>query len=207
MKKWFFLSVILFLGLAFLYRYEFIYLIDVKITLLFETLRTTLLTNIFLFLSEVGSIKYMFPICIFFTILLLYKKRIISALFLFILLFSVRWINSELKELFSRERPHFDAVYKEAFYSFPSGHSMNSIAIYSFICYLFIQYIESEKIRKFCIATTTILIGLIGMSRIYLGVHYLTDVLAGFCAGFSMFIVISFLNNKINKLFDKIRSV
>ncbi len=104
MKKWFFLSVILFLGLAFLYRYEFIYLIDVKITLLFETLRTTLLTNIFLFLSEVGSIKYMFPICIFFTILLLYKKRIISALFLFILLFSVRWINSELKELFSRER-------------------------------------------------------------------------------------------------------
>ena len=65
-------------------------------------------------------------------------------------------------------------------YSFPSGHSMISVAFYGFIGYLFLHSKRDKKIRIFVIISAMILTLLIGISRIYLGVHYASDVLAGF---------------------------
>jgi membrane-associated phospholipid phosphatase len=122
------------------------------------------------------------------------------------MLYSVRQLNYQLKEQFLRERPSFNAVYEAAHYSFPSGHSMNSMAVYSFICYLLIRYLSNtNKQNKTLLISTITLIFLIGLSRIYLGVHYLTDVVAGFSAGFVWFIVLTTILAKINQLFDKKR--
>lgn len=202
--KWFIVSLFLFLICAIIYPYEVIGSLDNNVTLFFEKIRSPLLNDVFLFISDIGSIKFMLPICFVIAVILLIKRKVIDVVFLFVMLYSVRQLNYQLKEQFLRERPSFNAVYEASHYSFPSGHSMNSMATYSFLCFLLIRYLSNTNKQKITLLISTItLIFLIGLSRIYLGVHYLTDVVAGFSAGFAWFIVMTTILAKINQLFDK----
>lgn len=202
--KWFIVSLFLFLICAIIYPYEVIGSLDNNVTLFFEKIRSPLLNDVFLFISDIGSIKFMLPICFVIAVILLIKRKVIDVVFLFVMLYSVRQLNYQLKEQFLRERPSFNAVYEASHYSFPSGHSMNSMATYSFLCFLLIRYLSNTNKQKMTLLISTItLIFLIGLSRIYLGVHYLTDVVAGFSAGFAWFIVMTTILAKINQLFDK----
>ena len=65
-------------------------------------------------------------------------------------------------------------------YSFPSGHSMASMAFYGLIIYFVIRFVKNRALKIFLSIMLSLLIILIGMSRIYLGVHYPSDVFAGF---------------------------
>jgi undecaprenyl-diphosphatase len=203
----FLLALILFIVISLIYPLEIIGAIDAHVTLFFESIRVPILTDVFLFISDIGSLKYMLPICFVLGLFLLFKRKVVAAIFVFVMLFSVRQVNYLLKELFSRERPDFNAVYEAAHYSFPSGHTMNSTAMYLFLFYLLMLHLikKDNQKNKLFISTLTLIV-LIGISRIYLGVHFLTDVIAGFSAGFAWFIVIFFLYLRINKRFDKNRS-
>ena len=205
--RWLVFGVLLFLFCAILYPLELISHFDVSVTLFFETIRSPNMTKLAIFLSEIGSIKYILPICIIISVLLLMKHKVLDVIFLFIMLFSVRLLNNQLKDIFTRERPNFNAVYEASHYSFPSGHSMNSIATYSFLYYVVSsQILKTDNQRYVFMLGTIVLIIFIGISRIYLGVHYLTDVLAGFGAGIVWFIIIKGLFAKINLFFDKNRT-
>lgn len=92
-------------------------------------------------------------------------------------------LNELFKVLFHRERPNILRLVDVAGFSFPSGHSMTSLSFYGFLIYIFLKNIKSIYIRIMATASLCILILLIGISRIYLGVHYASDVLAGFSAG------------------------
>lgn len=74
-------------------------------------------------------------------------------------------------------------------YSFPSGHSMVSMAFYGFLIYLIYNNIKNKYIKWILICSLSILIILIGISRIYLGVHYTSDVLAGFLISISYLVI------------------
>lgn len=74
-------------------------------------------------------------------------------------------------------------------YSFPSGHSMVSMAFYGFLIYLIYNNIKNKYIKWILICSLSILIILIGISRIYLGVHYTSDVLAGFLLSISYLVI------------------
>ncbi|APH04726.1 phosphatase PAP2 family protein [Bacillus weihaiensis] len=190
--------VIVFIGCAVMYPIPFFYEWDVKTTLFFEDHRTPFLTEFFLFITDLGSIKYILPICIIFTIFFLYKRMVIEATLLMIMFFSVRYLNILLKNIFVRNRPNFDAVYEAVHYSFPSGHAMNSIATYGFLFILLTLSINvSRAWRGLSIVIVCIFIGLIGMSRIYLGVHYVTDIVAGFCAGGIWLLIFQAVSRKI----------
>lgn len=185
------LFLFLFIFLAVLYQIEGIQQMDNAIVKGAEDFRTEPFNFFFLAVSDIGSIKVEFPIMIFTSIILLLFRKFLPAIFLWGTFYSIRFINDELKDLFHRERPSFDALIDAAHYSFPSGHAMNSTAFYGFLCYLVLSFTSSkQRSRKWWIAITVILIGLIGMSRIYLGVHYLIDVLAGFSAGMVWLLVI-----------------
>lgn len=191
-------ALLIFCFCAMVYSVEFFSTIDVNVTLFFEQVRLPLATDLFLFVSDIGSIKYALPICIGVAIFLLYKRKWIDVVLLFILFFTVRQMNYLLKELFLRERPTYDAVYQATHYSFPSGHSMNSAAIYGFLCYLILShFIKRENQKWLAITMTIFLIMLIGVSRIYLGVHYLTDVLAGWSAGIVWFMLFRTIRNTL----------
>lgn len=90
-------------------------------------------------------------------------------------------LNLILKELIQRPRPDGFRLISETGYSFPSGHSMVSMALFGIIIWLIWRYHKHDIFRILWCALFAVLILAIGISRIYLGVHYASDVLAGFC--------------------------
>ena len=94
-------------------------------------------------------------------------------------------INLVLKALFAHHRPTFpDSLLTLTSPSFPSGHAMASMIFYGLIVYLIAQRVRVWRWRVLAAISAAVLIILIGFSRIYLGVHYLSDVLGGYAAGF-----------------------
>ena len=98
-------------------------------------------------------------------------------------------MNVVLKDLLQRPRPTEYRIINESGYSFPSGHSMISMAFYGFLIYLIYKYVKNKYLKWGLIAFLGILIILIGVSRIYLGVHYTSDVIAGFLISISYLII------------------
>lgn len=89
-------------------------------------------------------------------------------------------LNVLLKNILARPRPVANSLIYENGYSFPSGHSMISMAFYGLLIYLINYYIKDKKLRIILITILSLIILLIGISRIYLGIHYFSDVLGGF---------------------------
>lgn len=90
-------------------------------------------------------------------------------------------LNLILKELVHRPRPEGFRLIAESGYSFPSGHSMVAMAFYGLLAWMVWHYERDRFVRYLCVSGFCLVIVLIGLSRIYLGVHYASDVLAGFC--------------------------
>lgn len=105
-------------------------------------------------------------------------------------------LNLLLKNILQRPRPTAFRLIDESGYSFPSGHSMVGMAFYGYLIYLIYRYVENKKIKWPIIVILTILIVAIGISRIYLGVHYTSDVLAGFLISISYLILYISIINK-----------
>lgn len=94
---------------------------------------------------------------------------------------SVGLLNHILKEIVQRPRPPIEfRMVQESSYSFPSGHAMASLAFYGLIIYYLSKYIKNNKVKTVSTLVLSVLIFLVGISRIYLGVHFASDVLAGF---------------------------
>ena len=88
-----------------------------------------------------------------------------------------------LKILFHRTRPDLFRVVQETGYSFPSGHALATMCFYGMVAFLIMRIIDSWRGRLIVMTLAVVLSILIGISRIYLGVHYPTDVIAGYAAG------------------------
>lgn len=91
--------------------------------------------------------------------------------------------NSAIKHLFMRARPTLEHLVTETSYSFPSGHSTASVLLYGTILLLLPQFIKKRTIYVPLQIVLGVSIFIIGVSRIYLGVHYPSDVVGGFCFG------------------------
>lgn len=106
-------------------------------------------------------------------------------------------LNFGIKNIVRRTRPEGFRIIEESGYSFPSGHSMVSMAFYGLLIYLIYKKVDNKYLKNCLIILLSIIILLIGLSRIYLGVHYTSDVLAGFLLGISYLIVfVSVINEK-----------
>ena len=127
------------------------------------------------------------------TVYFLWSKHPWSALVLWIALVGGRLLNTALKEMYGRPRPGPVEWDLEVFGSpisfptspsFPSGHALTSVIIFGTLTYLVMRLEPTIRQRRITLAVATVAILLIGLSRIYLGVHYPSDVLAGYIAGF-----------------------
>ena len=90
-------------------------------------------------------------------------------------------INQVLKNIVQRPRPEGFRLISEVGYSFPSGHSMVSMAFYGLCAWMVWNYERDRIMRWACCLAFAFMIVVVGISRVYLGVHYATDVIAGFC--------------------------
>lgn len=104
-------------------------------------------------------------------------------------------LNQIIKFIMQRPRPTEFRIIEETGYSFPSGHSMVSLAFYGYL-YLIYKYINNKHLKRTLIIVLSVLICIIGVSRIYLGVHYTSDVLGGFLISFAYLIIYIELVNK-----------
>lgn len=105
-------------------------------------------------------------------------------------------LNQIIKFIMQRPRPTEFRIIEETGYSFPSGHSMVSLAFYGYLIYLIYKYINNKHLKRTLIIILSVLICIIGVSRIYLGVHYTSDVLGGFLISFAYLIIYIELVNK-----------
>lgn len=106
-------------------------------------------------------------------------------------------LNQVLKFILQRPRPTEFRIINETGYSFPSGHSMISMAFYGFIIYLIYNNVKNKYLKIFLISLLSLLVIMIGFSRIYLGVHYTSDVCAGFLVSISYLVVYIGFANKL----------
>ena len=136
-------------------------------------LRNEFLTYFFKFITMFGSGIVIGIICLIFLI----KNRKCGIL-ITINAVNILILNVFLKLVFTRDRPFDLMIIDESGYSFPSGHAMMSLGFYGFVIYLIWHFKLSN--RKIFSLVLGLLIFLIAISRIYLGVHYASDVIAGF---------------------------
>ena len=191
-KKWIFLAffIILFLLLVEdLFREE-LYITDDYIYHHISKLISPSFTFFFKFITKLGSASVLIGIIIA-TFIIFKNKRI--GLYMSINLVCIFILNQLLKFFFERPRPIDLMIIEESGYSFPSGHSMVSMAFYGFIIFLLWKYLKNNKLKWFYTILLIFLIVLIGISRIYLGVHYATDVIAGFYISIAYLIVFTTL--------------
>lgn len=133
-------------------------------------------------------------------IALFIKNRKISIAIMLNLLV-IYLMNEVLKMIFGRVRPDtINWLVTERGYSFPSGHATVSMAYYGFLIYLIFTNVRSKRRKRLMISLLSILILFIGISRIYLGVHYLSDILAGFLFSIFYLIIFVYFYNKIVKV-------
>ena len=143
-------------------------------------------TPIAKFITNFGGAIFLIVLTI--TLILLIKNKKIGFS-IFLNLASVTILNQLLKRILQRPRPTEFRIVEESGYSFPSGHSMVSMAFYGYLIYLIYKYVENKYIKWISIIMLSILICSIGVSRIYLGVHYTSDVLGGFLISISYLII------------------
>ncbi len=143
--------------------------------------RSTLGTDLFRVLTFLGSPAAVLTIAAAVCIVLYRRRQLVEAVLLPVVLGGGELLNLILKLSFHRSRPELGFVELDT-YSFPSGHAMISTAGYGALTYLAWIHLGNGR-RLMLLAGTLVLVALIGFSRLYLGVHYLSDVLAGVAGG------------------------
>lgn len=150
-------------------------------------------TPIAKFVTNFGGAIFLVVLTITLFVLIKNKKIGISILSNLVI---ITILNQLLKKILQRPRPTEFRIVEETGYSFPSGHSMVSMAFYGYLIYLIYKYVKNKYVKWSSIVLLSILICSIGISRIYLGVHYTSDVLGGFLISISYLIIYISATNK-----------
>ena len=143
-------------------------------------------TPIAKFITNFGGAIFLAVLTIILFILIKNKKIGVS---IFSNLAIITALNQLLKNILQRPRPTEYRIIEETGYSFPSGHSMISLAFYGYLIYLIYKYVKNKYVKWTSMVLLSILICSIGISRIYLGVHYTSDVLGGFLISISYLVM------------------
>jgi len=144
---------------------------------------TTGLTWVMQGFSLLGSVAVVTALCFILICSLIYFRRARTAALLGITMVGMAALEVALKMAFHRPRPRAFFGPTPTSYSFPSGHAMGAVCFYGVLAAILAARAR-RKAAKWCIGTgAVLLIGMIGYSRIYLGVDYPSDVIAGYCAG------------------------
>ncbi|AKS67139.1 phosphatidic acid phosphatase [Staphylococcus schleiferi] len=139
-------------------------------------------TSIFFGATQIGEVWAMITLSlIVVTLLMLYKYKI-EALFFALTMIMSGVTNPILKNIFDRERPTLLRLIDISGFSFPSGHAMGATAFFGSLMFVAHRILKGKS-KAFVISASALFIILISSSRVYLGVHYPTDIIAGIVGG------------------------
>jgi undecaprenyl-diphosphatase len=145
---------------------------------------TPALTTAFKTVTVFGNAGVLVPATVLGVVLLAWRRRIYDATLLGLAVIGAELLTLALKLGFERERPFFpDPLATASGFSFPSGHATASLAFYGALAVLGVRRFGSLAARATILGGAVLFVLAIGFSRMYLGVHFLSDVLAGFSVG------------------------
>lgn len=170
--------------------------------ILVEQLRTPTMTTFMKTITKLSNTNFMIIITIILTILFTFKwQRKNIAILIPCSLTFITLFNQTLKIIFQRARPNSFQLITATGYSFPSGHAMASMAFYGLLIYIIYHLTKNKYLKNILILINCIIILLVGISRVYLGVHYLSDVIAGYSISIIYLLILTKILKK-NKLFS-----
>ena len=158
--------------------------LDQKIFSLIEPHRSEIRTRLMLAVSFLGNHKFLIPANLLLITIFLFSKNKWEAVQVAAVSLSSLLFMSLLKNSFRRSRPDNPLVDGITNFSFPSGHAFMSAAFYGLLIWWAATYIKNGWQRRLVILFLMMLIIIISFSRIYLRVHYASDVVVGLCIGF-----------------------
>mgnify|MGYP006056704527 CR=1 FL=1 len=194
--KWVIMVIFLILFSIFAYKIvmdKSIYIDKIVYDFICDNFMSERMTNIVKILTSLGSALVVIILTIVLFIAIKNKRIAVSIV---INLIVITILNNLLKIIFLRPRPNVNNLILESGYSFPSGHSSTSMAFYGYLIYLIYKYVNNKKIKISLIIFLSLVIVAIGLSRIYLGVHYASDVLGGFLLAIVYLIIFITITNK-----------
>ncbi|MCC9136856.1 phosphatase PAP2 family protein [Pontibacter silvestris] len=158
--------------------------LDQKFTAFLYEARFEQLSWLLYYISYLGSSEAVFMLGAVITVLFVIKRRFVAILAFWLVMAGMGLSVRYGKTYISRDRPADVAYYPVKNFSFPSGHATTAMALYGMCAYFLVRHFKKNSSkRKASSWAGVILILLVGFTRIYLGVHYLSDVLAGFLLG------------------------
>lgn len=183
------------LGIASLFTYVFLEIaddvldneveaFDATIISFFKAIESGALDQFFIFVTELGSVWFLTTLTLAIIFTLWFKLRDKWGILFFVLAIGGGGLLTTIfKHYYGRERPSINPDIDAIGFSFPSGHSMGSLIFYGFVVYLIGRTMLSKTMKWIFAGMTSILVLCIGLSRIYLGAHFPSDVFSGFLAG------------------------
>lgn len=180
-------SVFLFLGVAQDYlAHDPLILADIRVANLLYALRSNTMLHFFYFVTLFAESTTVIILGVVFATILWFSRQRIHAAALWFTLVAGEGVTFLGKQIFQRARPDmFMRAITEDSFSFPSGHATSVVLFYGFLAYLVVRHYTSLKARLATFFSLSVLIVLVDLSRLYLGVHFLSDVVAGNLVGFS----------------------
>ncbi len=161
-----------------------IVVVDQAVAGILRYLATPTLTTFFFVITLTGSVELFVLLGLVVAAMYSWQRRWLHVGTWLSALVGAAILNQLLKGLFTRPRPTLpDPLLLESGYSFPSGHAMGSLIVYGVLVYFAVLTLQNWWARVAVILAATLLVLLIGFSRMYLGVHYVSDVVAGYAAG------------------------
>lgn len=158
-----------------------------------EKLRCNTMTTIFKGITLLCETE---TILILLALILIFMKKKKVASYIVINTGLCVLVNQIAKRIFRRARPVGIALIEQGGFSFPSGHSMVSLAFYGYIIYLMRKSKLSKVQKNIATIILSMIIILVGISRIYLGVHFASDVLAAYCLSTAFLVIIMYIERK-----------
>ena len=176
--------------------------VDGRLAVALHAQATPAATTGFEVLTQLGSTAVLFAVAAVAAGCLARLGRRLDAAFLIVAFAGAEALTWSLKAVFQRARPSFDdPIATASSFSFPSGHALVSFAVYGALAYVLLESVRSRRTRAACIAAAAaVVVAAIGFSRLYLGVHYLSDVLAGYAVALAWLLVIATVRQRQPRL-------
>ncbi|GAB4242553.1 MAG: hypothetical protein Kow00129_01130 [Thermoleophilia bacterium] len=158
---------------------------DRRIAVILQEHAVPELTRVMVFVTYLGSGWFTIGVSVLLGVFLLWRRRLLEALLILTSAPGAWLLTAMIKPLVGRPRPDFiEPLVSAEGYAFPSGHATVAAAFYLVLGVLVAGWVRRWETRVYVLLAALALVLFVGFSRMYLGVHYLTDVLAGYVVGF-----------------------
>lgn len=156
---------------------------DTQILLWIYQSSSPLLDRLMLGFTELGNPHFVVAVVVATLFWLCWRRQWLQAKMFALACLGATVLNQGLKLVFVKPRPTlWTQLITETSFSFPSGHALGTLVLYGFLAYLLVN--KYPKFRLIIYAIAGLIIAVIGLSRLYLGVHWPTDIIAGYAIGF-----------------------